>query len=77
MPTQPFTIGPRAHATHYPDSQGGGQADHMRWINGRPFSFQRFWDAPGNTVILVRTLVPNPMPGIAEGWQTIHEFTSS
>lgn len=77
MPTRPFTITPRRNGHHHLDGQGGGRTSHTRHINGRLYFFEHFWDAPGTALYRVRTLVPNPVPGIAEGWQTIHEFTSN
>ncbi|MFI1012588.1 hypothetical protein [Streptomyces sp. NPDC020965] len=74
MPTEPFTITPRYAQNHHPDSQGGGRADHTRRINGRTFYFERFWSATGHTAYRVRVFVPNPAPGIATGWLTIHEL---
>ncbi|MFP3991053.1 hypothetical protein U9R90_27005 [Streptomyces sp. E11-3] len=76
MPAQPFTISSRAHLNRYDDGHGGGQADHVRTINGRLFYFERFWNAEGYAAIRVRALVPNPAPGNAEGWETIHELTT-
>ncbi|MCX4677673.1 hypothetical protein OG413_20590 [Streptomyces sp. NBC_01433] len=77
MSTQPFTISKRIHPQHFTDSRGGGQANHTLYINGRPFYFEWFWNADGVALLRVRTLVPNPTPYIAEGWQTIHEFTTT
>ncbi|GGW94699.1 hypothetical protein [Streptomyces noursei] len=76
MPTRPFAISKRIHPHHFPVSKGGGQADHMRYINGRPFYFEWFWNAEGAVLLRVRTLVPNPTPYLAEGWETIHELTN-
>ncbi|MFI6686666.1 hypothetical protein [Streptomyces sp. NPDC050485] len=76
MPTQPFTISARTHPQHYPDHQGGGQASHLRYINSRPYYFEWCWNTDGAVHLRVRTLVPNPTPYLAEGWQTIHQLTN-
>ncbi|AKN68699.1 hypothetical protein QR97_01765 [Streptomyces sp. PBH53] len=76
MPDKPFTIGPRIYPHHYRDSCGGGQADHMRYINGRPYYFEWFWNATGHALIRVRTLVPHPDPGRCEGWETVHHLST-
>ncbi|MFF0481908.1 hypothetical protein [Streptomyces sp. NPDC004435] len=74
MPTPTFTISPRLYPHHYANGQGGGQADHTRYINGRPFYFEWAWNAEGAVELRVRTLVPNPTPYLAEGWETIHDL---